>query len=528
VEILPEDGLEAGRAILTVSELTAALKDLVEAEFAGFWLEGEISNLKLYPSGHTYFTLKDEDSQISAVMWKGISSRLKFEPHDGDHVIARGKLSIYEKRGNYQVVVEAMEPKGLGALQAAFEQLKKKLNAEGLFEQIRKKTIPSIPWTIGIVTSSAGAVIRDMVRTIKRRFPRVRIIFCPVAVQGAGAAQQVAQAIGDLNEHGKADVIIVGRGGGSLEDLWAFNEEVVARAIFESKIPVVSAVGHETDFTIADFVADARASTPTAAAEMVTPELGELYARIAELSKRLKMEFEDLINSKSQRLDDLYERLERSVRNLVSARKSIFYAAFRHLGALSPEKRLAAWKDRLKSLDTRLVLGLSHARDIHKQRVSSIITHFGALSPGDKIASNKDRLKSLDTRLVLGLRRSREIHTRRVLAVVGRFGVLKPAGWTTSRQEKLRRDITRAHDLTMHTVKEKRSRFHIAAGRLDALSPLKSLGRGYSIVTSPDGGRIYKSVADLAPGSRIRIRLSDGEAGAVVEGGKDGRQKSLF
>ena len=483
MEIIPEDELAGGRAVLTVSELTAELKDLVEAEFAGFWLEGEVSNLKLYPSGHFYFTLKDEESQISAVMWKGVRTRLKFEPSDGDQVIVRGKLSIYEKRGNYQVVVEAMEPKGLGALQVAFEQLKKKLQAEGLFEQERKKPLPSIPWTIGIVTSSAGAVIRDMIRTIKRRFPRVRIIFCPVAVQGAGAAQQVAGAIGDLNEHGEADVIIVGRGGGALEDLWAFNEEIVARAIFASKIPIVSAIGHETDFTIADFVADVRASTPTAAAEMVTPELGELYARIADISKRLEVEFGDFINSKSQRLDELSERMERSVRNLVTARKSGFYAVFRHLGALSPEKRLAAWKDRLKNLDARLVMGL---------------------------------------------RRSREIHTRRVLAVVSRLGVLKPKDWITSRHDKLRRDMTRVHDMAIRTMKEKRSRFHIAAGRLDALSPLKALGRGYSIVTSPDSATIYKNVANLAPGARIRIRLSDGETGAVVEGGGAGRQKSLF
>lgn len=483
MDILPEAEPEGGRVVLTVSELTAELKDIVEAEFSGFWLEGEISNLRPYPSGHVYFTLKDEDSQISAVMWKGFRSQLKFEPRDGDHVIVRGKLSIYEKRGNYQVVVEGMEPKGLGALQAAFEQLKKKLAEEGLFEQASKKRIPSISWTIGIVTSPAGAVIRDMIRTIKRRFPRVRVIFLPVAVQGDGAAQQIARAIADLNEHGEADVIITGRGGGSLEDLWAFNEEIVARAIFASKIPVISAVGHETDFTIADFVADARASTPTAAAEMATPELGEIHARIGELSKRLELEFGDIINSRSQRLDELYERLERSVRNLVTARKSGFYAVFRHLGALSPEKKLEIWEERLKSLGSRLVMGLN---------------------------------------------RSREINARRVSAITGRFGVLKPAGWITARRDESRRDLTRAHDTIMRIVKEKRSRFHITAGRLDAFSPLKALGRGYSIVTSPDGKRIYKSVGDLAPGAQIRIRLSDGEARAVVEGGGDGRQKSLF
>jgi exodeoxyribonuclease VII large subunit len=483
VDILPDGEPEGGRAVLTVSELTAELKELMEGEFSGFWLEGEISNLRPYPSGHVYFTLKDEDSQISAVMWKGLRSYLKFEPRDGDHVIVRGKLSIYEKRGNYQVIVEAMEPKGLGALQAAFEQLKKKLHAEGLFEQILKKRIPSISWTIGIVTSPSGAVIRDMIRTIKRRFPLVKVIFCPVAVQGDGAAQQIARAIGELNEHGEADVIIAGRGGGSIEDLWAFNEEIVARAVFASKIPVISAVGHETDFTIADFVADARASTPTAAAEMATPELGEIYARIGELSRRLELEFGDIIYSRSQRLDELYDRLERSVRSAISVRKSGFYAVFRHLGALSPEKRLAQRRTRLESLGARLVMGLRHAR---------------------------------------------EIHTRRVSLVIASFGSLKPAGWITSRRDELSRDLTRAHDTVIRDVKEKRSRFHIAAGRLDALSPLKALGRGYSIVTSPDGAKIYKSVANLGPGAHIRIRFSDGEARAVVEGGGDGRQKSLF
>src|SRR5207245_94461 len=232
------------------------------------WVEGEISNFRLYGSGHAYFTLKDADAQLRAVLFRNRMRRIRFEPTDGLHVMAFGSIEVYPQRGEYQMVIELLEPKGLGALQLAFEQLKTRLQAEGLFDQTRKRELPRFPRKIGIVTSPSGAAIRDMLRVIGRRFGELHIVIAPCRVQGEGAAEEIAQGLADLNALGDVDVIIVGRGGGSLEDLWAFNEEIVARAIAASKVPVISAVGHEVDFTIADFVADVRAATPSNAGRL--------------------------------------------------------------------------------------------------------------------------------------------------------------------------------------------------------------------------------------------------------------------
>ncbi len=250
------------RYILTVSELTREIKDILEDRFPDVWIEGEISNLRIPPSGHIYFTLKDDFSQIRAVLFKMQARTLRFVPEDGLHIIGRGRVSLYEKRGDYQLILESIEPKGMGALQLAFLQLKEKLEREGLFDPTLKKTIPMIPQKIGIVTSPTGAVIQDMLHILERRFKNLHILLYPVRVQGEGASSEIAEAINYFNRFTDADVMIVGRGGGSLEDLWAFNEEVVARAIYRSKTPIISAVGHETDYTIADFVADLRAPHP--------------------------------------------------------------------------------------------------------------------------------------------------------------------------------------------------------------------------------------------------------------------------
>jgi exodeoxyribonuclease VII large subunit len=244
------------RYILTVSELTQEIKDLLEGQFSEIWVEGEISNLRIPPSGHIYFTLKDEYSQIRAVLFRMQSRTLRFGLGDGLHVICRGRVGLYEKRGEYQIILETIEPKGVGALQLAFLQLKEKLEKEGLFDAARKKPLPLIPQKLGIVTSPTGAAIRDMLNIIHRRFENIHILLYPARVQGEGAALEIAQGIEYFNEQTDVDVIIVGRGGGSLEDLWPFNEEKVARAIYHSRIPVISAVGHETDYTIADFAAD--------------------------------------------------------------------------------------------------------------------------------------------------------------------------------------------------------------------------------------------------------------------------------
>ncbi len=275
------------KAPLTVSQLTNCLRVAIEGAFPEVWLEGELSNLRAPGSGHLYCTLKDETSQIRAVLFRSSAMRVKFDLQEGMQVIVRGRLTVYEPRGEYQVVIQTVEPKGIGALQLAFEQLKQRLAAEGLFDLARKKSLPVFPSTVGLVTSLTGAVIRDMLTVLRRRWPLLHIVIAPVTVQGEGAAEQIAAALNVLNEQRLADVIIVGRGGGSLEDLWSFNEEVVVRAIAGSKIPVVSAVGHETDTTLADFAADLRAPTPSAAAEAVVPVLSEVVERLRDVTGRV-------------------------------------------------------------------------------------------------------------------------------------------------------------------------------------------------------------------------------------------------
>lgn len=295
--------------ILTVTELTQQIKKHLEEGFEEIWVEGEISNFRSPSSGHYYFTLKDDKSQIRAVIFRFMGRYLKFEPHDGLLVICRGRINVYEPRGEYQLILDYMEPKGIGALQLAFEQLKEKLQKEGLFDPERKKSLPLLPQKIGMVTSPTGAAIKDLLNVIGRRFPNVEILINPVKVQGEGAAQEVASAIDELNSIPEIDVIILARGGGSLEDLWAFNEEIVARAIYHSSIPIISAVGHEIDFTIADFVADLRAPTPSAAGELVVKDKAELTNLLESLFNRLANQMLHLLETEKNRLIFLRKRL---------------------------------------------------------------------------------------------------------------------------------------------------------------------------------------------------------------------------
>jgi exodeoxyribonuclease VII large subunit len=279
------DGLVLRDRVYTVSEITGLVKLDLETSFPQVWVEGEISNLHRHTSGHIYFTLKDRTAALRAAMFRGEAARLRFEPKDGMQVVCRGRVSVYEPRGEYQLVVDTAEPKGKGALQLAFEQLKEKLRVEGLFDPGRKRKLPLLPKTVGVVTSPRGAAIVDIVRTLERRFAKLHVLIYPARVQGEGAADEIVAGIDRLGAWPRLDVLIVGRGGGSIEDLWAFNEESVARAIVRSPVPVISAVGHEVDFTIADFVADIRASTPTAAAEMVVEKEDAFVTRIANLER---------------------------------------------------------------------------------------------------------------------------------------------------------------------------------------------------------------------------------------------------
>lgn len=295
-------GLKEEKRIYTVSELTDDVKVLLENTFPEAWVEGEISNFSQSQSGHIYFSLKDAKSSLRCVFFRGANSGLKFSIKDGLQVIAFGGITVYAPNGQYQLNIRRLEPKGAGALQLAFEQLKEKLSKEGLFDQAHKKRLPVLPLRVGVVTSPVGAAIRDILNILRRRAPFVKIILNPVKVQGEGSAQEIARAISEFNQYKEVDALIVGRGGGSLEDLWAFNEEVVARAIYNSRIPVISAVGHEVDWTIADFTADLRAPTPSAAAELVVRQKDELLSELEHLRLRMHSEANNKIKTLNNRL----------------------------------------------------------------------------------------------------------------------------------------------------------------------------------------------------------------------------------
>lgn len=289
--------------VYTVSEVTREIKLTLEEKFPAMWIEGEVSNLKRHSSGHLYFSLKDREAQIACVMWRGRNQNLLFQPQDGMKIRVFGNVTVYERQGKYQLDIIQIRSAGRGELQLAFEAMKKRLEEEGLFRPELKKQLPPFPERIGIVTSPTGAVIQDIISVIRRRFPAVQLILRPVRVQGEGAAEEIAQAIKDFNAYQQVDVLIVGRGGGSLEDLWAFNEEIVARAIFESAIPIVSSVGHETDFSISDFVADVRAPTPSAAAELVVKDRQELHQTISRWHHTLFRTLEDHITHNREKVE---------------------------------------------------------------------------------------------------------------------------------------------------------------------------------------------------------------------------------
>jgi exodeoxyribonuclease VII large subunit len=373
---LPLGASESTTAI-TVSQLTRRVRDTLEEQLDEVWVVGEISNFRVPSSRHFYFSLKDERSQVAAVMFRSRNQGLPFAPEDGMQVVVRGRVGIYEVRGSLQLYVEAMEPRGQGSLQLAFEQLKNRLANEGLFAEERKRSLPFVPRCVAIITALTGAAIHDMLTTLRARWPGLHIVVCPVRVQGAGAADEIARAIADANQLADVQVIITGRGGGSLEDLWAFNEETVARAIAASAVPVVSAVGHETDFTIADLVADRRAPTPTAAATIVVPDRRELQSqprratealqaatrrRIEEHRKRLAAHAalvrdpRAMLRTLRLRIDELGDRALRSAGNTLRGNRERVQAGAQHLNALSPLAVLQRGYSIARRADTRDVV----------------------------------------------------------------------------------------------------------------------------------------------------------------------------
>lgn len=377
----------------TVSQITRKIRTSLEYNFSNISILGEISNVRKPGSGHVYLTLKDKNSQLQAVVFRNIANKIKFELKDGMEVISFGSVTVYEPRGQYQLIINKIEPKGIGALQLAFQQLKEKLEKEGLFDQTHKKPIPFIPQKIGIVTSPTSAAIKDILNIIDRRFDNIEILISPVKVQGEGAAQEIAEAITELNTLADIDVIITGRGGGSLEDLWAFNEEVVARSIYNSRIPVISAVGHEIDLTIADLVADKRALTPSEAGELVVPRKDLLLDMLEKLNTRL--------------LQSLTGKLRLSKERLVRVANS--YAM------KQPFDRLRRWQQRLDEFAQRLKINITHALNTEREKLSGIAGKLESLSPlnvlkrGYTITTGPEDNKSL--REVKGLNKGAKIKT---------------------------------------------------------------------------------------------------------------------
>jgi exodeoxyribonuclease VII large subunit len=435
---------QPARRIWTVTDLTAAIRDLLETRFAEVWVEGELSNCRVWNTGHLYFTVKDAGAQIKAVMWRSAMRTLRFKPEDGLHVVARGRVSVYDPKGEYQLVCEHMEPQGAGALQVAFEQLKKRLAGEGLFDASRKRPLPALPRKIGIVTSLDGAAIRDIVKVISRRHPNAHLVIRPARVQGEGAAADIARALAALVTVPGVDVVIVGRGGGSVEDLWAFNEEAVARAIARSQVPVISAVGHETDFTIADFVADLRAPTPSAAAEMVVAGQDEFRARIDRLADRAA-------SATRRRL----ERLRTATHRL-------------------------AGRPGLAGFPGRLALRGRHVAELTHQMGRA----------GRALVGRRER-RYHELRLALETFDLR----RRIGTVRARLARVDAA---------LRAAVVRAH----HRAD---GRFRGQAARLESLSPLGVLARGYAVCWDAERTRIVRDAATVNEGDGVRVTLHRGE-----------------
>ena len=441
--------------VFSVSEINRLARNTVERQFSGIQLEGEIAELLQHRSGHWYFTLKDDNAQLRVAMFRSSNQRVKFNPEDGQQVLLRGKLSIYEARGSFQFIAESMQPAGVGKLQLAFDRLKQKLAAQGLFSEEYKQPLPTLPRQIAIVTSPQGAAIRDMLSTFKRRFPGVKLVVVPAAVQGDTAAAEIAASIARINQLGtqasfanfEPDAIIIGRGGGSLEDLWAFNEEVVARAIFNSRLPVVSAVGHETDFTIADFVADIRAATPTAAAELLSPDrdalLSQLGATCAQLNNRMRQQL-----------------------------------AFHRLSA---------------------------------ENISTRLQH-----PGARIRQQAQQLDHLDMRLFQGFRRHLDQLGQQLTAKDKAISTHSPANKVLAHRITLEHCQHRLHRATEGSFKQLNQQLGQLAESMHLVSPMATIGRGYAIVEKQNG-QVVRSTEDVTAGEQLTSRVSDGSILCRVE-----------
>jgi exodeoxyribonuclease VII large subunit len=450
---LPTSTPPRNRQVFTVSTLTAAIRTVLETTYREIWVEGEISNARIWKTGHLYFTLKDNAAQINAVIFRSTVRYLRFKPENGQHVIARGRVSVYDPKGEYQIVCEHLEPQGLGALQLAFEQLRERLHHEGLFDAGRKRPLPVLPKKIGIVTSLDGAAVKDILNVLGRRHPNTHVVISPTRVQGEEAAKEIVRALRHLERLPGVDVIIVARGGGSIEDLWGFNEESVARTIAAARVPVVSGVGHETDFTISDFVADLRAPTPSAAAELVVAPKDALVSQIRHAEGRFRS----------------------TVATGLQRRRTTMLLLERRLGLVGRPTRVANRGRYTAELTHRLNSAIASTVGWHVHATHTFRLRLEALSLGRRLGRIRARLVSTRTNLA---------HTTR-----------------------------RAHT-------DRTTRLHAAVGRLDVLSPLAVLSRGYAVCWTADRSVVIRDAAAVQPGQAVTVTLHNGELDCVVRSTK--------
>ncbi len=434
--------------IFTVSELNRAVKSDIEPLYKNIWVEGEISNVRIPVSGHCYFTLKDETSQIRAVMFRFKNRLVQFRLSDGMKIICKADINVYEPRGEYQLLVEKIEPKGAGELQLAFEQLKNRLREEGIFDDKHKKSLPMLPRRVAVITSATGAAVRDVIRVIKNRFINMDILVVPVKVQGGGSAEEIRNAIETINRKQLSDVIMLARGGGSIEDLWAFNEEIVARAVYGSQIPVITGIGHEVDFTIADFAADVRAATPSAAAETVVREKREFLEMLKYLCLRSRKSLENRLSFYSQKLQNLSAHIS------------------------SPEKIIITHRLRCDELNMRICRLIDRIMSMRKKEVASLKSLLFSRSPVAKLQNAAERLSY---------------------------------------------NLKNLKIFTESVKNKKQSHFASLAGKLNALSPLNVLERGYSITRMLPDFKVVRDASNLNKGDMVNVRLSRGEIECCVE-----------
>jgi len=494
MEAAPESATRVGRDIYSVSRLNREVRMLLERGFGTLWVEAEISNFSRPSSGHWYFSLKDANAQVRCAMFRQRNMLCTFTARDGQKVMVRARIGLYEPRGEFQLIVEHMEDAGLGALKRQFEELAARLKAEGLFEAERKRPLPALPRRIGVITSPSGAAIRDILHVLARRFPAVAVMIYPVAVQGAQAPAEIIAALALACRRGECDVLILARGGGSLEDLWAFNDERLARAIVASSIPIVSGVGHEIDFTIADFAADVRAPTPSAAAEMVVPDAAEWLAALASLGARLGRCARRRLGTERERLRWLERRTS----------------------LVSPIARCAQQTQRLDELEQRLHRALYRGFESRLQRLRWLQGRAAVASPAARVRRQLMALADMEQRLCRCLRHAQNVRVAQFRECQSRFWQASPLARVRDAAARHAALEGRLQAAGLECVGRGRERLLPLVRTLHAVSPLATLARGYAIVKD-ERGHILRNAADAPAGTVIEARLAHGHIRAKVQ-----------